>query len=283
MDNLKNSILFLLVYIFAIFGIAQIDFVEKNVINFDSIFFILVALAVFSALIIVPLTFITFYQFLFIWAIVYVAVRIVYWNMTVHHSIELIVLEFVLVGISAGLSYDIGRQTKHVNRLLDELTTMTYPNRTMDLRSSGDRINAELTRSRRYHRPLSLLVVQVEKGLKKPSRTGDVLEQDVLSRFSAARIGHIVNEQVRETDLILRDSHDRFILVCPETEFSYSTKLAERIARTVADSVGAQVEFGSASFPDEALTFDDLVQKAMSRILPVGSASITENTEIHSS
>ncbi len=279
MGDLKNSILFLLVYIFTIFGIAQVDFVEKNLINFDSIFFILVALAVFSALVIVPLTFISFYQFLFIWAIVYGVVRVVYWNMAVHHSLELILLEFVLVGISAGLSYDVARQTKHVNRLLDELTTLTYPNRTMDLRSSGDRINAELTRSRRYHRPLSLLVVQLEKGLPKSVRSDDVLERDVLSRFSAARIGHVINEQVRETDLILSDTQNRFILVCPETEFSYSTKLAERIAKTVAETVGRNVEFGSASFPDEALTFEDLVQKAVQRITPVAFEPVTENAE----
>lgn len=279
MDDLKNSILFLLVYIFAIFGIAQIDFVEKNLINFDSTFFILVALAVFSALILVPLTYISFYQFLFVWAVVYSIVRLVYWQNTANHSLELIILEFVLVDISAGLAYDIGRQTKHVNKLLDELTTITYPNRTLDLRTAGDRINTELTRSRRYHRPLSLMVIQLGKDDKKPKGNDDALQRDVLNRFSAARVGHVVNDQLRETDLILRDSNNRFILICPETEYEYSNKLAERISKTVAETVGTQVQWGAASFPDEALTFDDLLKKAVARINLVVLEPIQENAE----
>jgi GGDEF domain-containing protein len=267
MNELKNSILFLFVFIFAIFGIGNMDFVERNLINFEPIFFVLVALAVLSALVIVPLTHFSIYQFLSIWAAVYVVIRVIYWQMTTAHSGQLVILEFVLMEISAGLAFDIGRQLRQVSRLIDKFTAITYPNRTLDLRTAGDRISTELTRSRRYSRPLSVLVVQMDKLESQQALEKDEsLQRDILTRFAAARIGEIVNDRARETDLILRDSDNRFILICPETGHLSSAILAQRISKSVAENIGAKVRWGVSSFPDEALTFDDLVEKAVERL-----------------
>ncbi|MBK7454016.1 MAG: hypothetical protein IPJ46_09975 [Anaerolineales bacterium] len=41
--------------------------------------------------------------------------------------------------------------------------------------------------------------------------------------------------------------------------------LAGRIARVVEERTGLQVNYGCASFPDEALTFDDLLDMARNR------------------
>jgi GGDEF domain-containing protein len=266
MNELKNSILFLFVFIFAIFGIGNMDFIERNLINFEPIFFILVALAVLSALVIVPLTHFSVYQFLSIWAVVYIIVRVIYWQMTTAHSGQLVILEFVLMEISAGLTFDIGRQLRQVSRLVDKFTAITYPNRTLDLRTAGDRISTELTRSRRYSRPLSVLVVQMDKLEDQQALEKDEsLQRDILTRFATARIGEIVNDRARETDLILRDSDNRFILICPETGHSSSAILAQRISKSVAENIGAKVRWGVSSFPDEALTFDGLVEKAVER------------------
>jgi hypothetical protein len=189
MNDLRNSILFLFVFVFAIFGIGNMDFVEQNLINFEPILFILVALTVLSAFIVVPLTHFSIYQFLFIWAAVFIIVRVIYWQVTMEHSSQLIILEFLLMEIGTGLAYDIGRQMRHVTRLLDELTAITYPNRTLDLHTAGDRISAELTRSRRYDRPLSLLVVQIDKLYAQQSfGKDDALQQDILTRFAVARM-----------------------------------------------------------------------------------------------
>jgi GGDEF domain-containing protein len=280
MNDLRNSILFLFVFVFAIFGIGNMDFVEQNLINFEPILFILVALTVLSAFIVVPLTHFSIYQFLFIWAAVFIIVRVIYWQVTMEHSSQLIILEFLLMEIGTGLAYDIGRQMRHVTRLLDELTAITYPNRTLDLHTAGDRISAELTRSRRYDRPLSLLVVQIDKLYAQQSfGKDDALQQDILTRFAVARIGQIINDRARETDLILRDTNSRFILICPETEYLNSTKLAERISKSMFEAIGAQVQWGAASFPDEALIFDELVQKAMERLDALAMEQAPVNAE----
>jgi GGDEF domain-containing protein len=287
MTDLKNSVLVLFVYIFAIFGVAQIDFVEQNLINFEPVFFILVALAVLSALVVVPFTNLSIYQFLIFWAAIYTITRIIYWQVTTVQLIQIIILEFVLIEIAAGLAFEIGRQLRQVSRLVDKFTAITYPNRTLDLRTAGDRISTELTRSRRYSRPLSLLVVQMDKlEAQQVLEKDESLQRDILTRFAAARIGQIVNDQARENDLILRDSENRFILICPETEQLNSTILAQRISRSAAEIIGAKVRWGVSSFPDEALTFDDLVEKAAARLseeLPDQASVSVEDRQLYKS
>ena len=44
---------------------------------------------------------------------------------------------------------------------MDALALSAIPNRAHDIESENQRIKVELTRSRRYHRPLSVLVVQL--------------------------------------------------------------------------------------------------------------------------
>ena len=267
MNDLRNSIFILFAFIFAIFGLGNMDFVEQNLINFEPLFFIIVALAVLSAFIVVPFTKFSVYQFLFIWGIIYITLRFVFWQMTVTRGSEIVTLEFVLTEISASLAFDLGRQLRSVSQLLDQFTAITYPNRTLDLRAAGDRISTELTRSRRYVHPLSVLVVQMEKfGNMQSSEREEFLQQDILSRFVTARIGQIVHERARETDLIIRDTSTRFIVLCPETEYSNATILANRISKSVAENIGTKVQWGVSSFPDEALTFDALVQKAIKRL-----------------
>jgi GGDEF domain-containing protein len=114
---------------------------------------------------------------------------------------------------------------------------------------------------------LSVLVVQMDKLENQQALEKDEsLQRDILTRFAAARIGEIVNDRARETDLILRDSDNRFILICPETEHSNSAILAQRISKSVAENIGAKVRWGVSSFPDEALTFDGLVEKAVEHL-----------------
>ncbi|HEY3312734.1 MAG TPA: diguanylate cyclase [Anaerolineales bacterium] len=278
MSDLKNSILFLLVFIFAIFGFSQIDYVEKSIVNFDPIFYILCSLAVLSAILLIQFTNLSIYQYLIVWSVVYIVVRVVFWHKTAQLPFDVDVLEFVLVDIAAGLGYDFARQLSNLNHLLEKLTVTTYPNRSLDLRTAGDRINIELNRSRRYHRPLSLLLIYVDYIVSQNStRRDDALQGDILARFAVARVGQLINDQIRQTDMIIRDTNSRFIILCPETEYSLATKLAERFSKSIAVSIGAAVQWGVASFPDEALTFDDLILTAKERFTTIPAEQIAES------
>lgn len=91
------------------------------------------------------------------------------------------------------------------------------------------------------------------------------LQQDVLARLSNARVGQAVGEVVRQTDLVLRDHNGRFVVLCPETDLESASFLAKRIKLAVEERTGLHVTYGAASFPSEALTFEDLLYIARDR------------------
>lgn len=284
MTNLKNSIAFLFAYLILVFGVAQVNYIEQNILNFEPAFFILIALAVLAGLYLPSVSRLSIYAYLFFWAIVYALVWVFYWRLQDHPSnFQTLGIQFILVVISAGLAFDVGRHLNAMNNLFDGLSVTTYPNRTLEIQKAEDRISAELTRSRRFHHPLSLLIVELEKNRYKYKRENlDGLQKDLLQRFAIARIGQIISDGARETDLILRDQAGRFVLLCPETNFEHSVVFGERIQKAVAENMDTEVVWSSASFPDEALTFEELVERAEQRLARPGvdaPASISVRAE----
>ena len=92
------------------------------------------------------------------------------------------------------------------------------------------------------------------------------MQRDILSELASAKVGQIINERARETDLIIRDEQGRFVILCPSTPHENSFTLARRIQESVSSIMGTDISWGSAFFPSEALTFEDLVLKAEQRL-----------------
>ena len=155
MNDLKNSVAVLFLFLLMIFGVAQVNYVEENLINFSPVFFVLVSLAVMAGLLVRPSNRFTIYMFISFWAVIYGMVWFFYWRPSASQPLQVHIIQFMLVLVSAGLAFDVGRQIAQVAALVRGLTARTYPNRTLDLAAAEDRISSELTRSRRYHHPLS--------------------------------------------------------------------------------------------------------------------------------
>ena len=268
MTNLKNSIMVLFFYLIAIFGIAQVNYIEENILNFEKAFFILVAVSVLGGIYFSFLARLSFYIYLPLWTLIYGLVWYFYWrNLPAPLHIQILGIQYLLIMISASLAYEVGRRLDSLNRLFEGLSASTYPNRVMELQKAEDRISAELTRSRRYQRSLSLLIVELDRKISEDTaKPFEGLQNDLLQRFAAARVGQIIGERARETDLLLRDRRGRFLLLCPETDDANSVLFGERIRRAVSDQVGAGVRWGFASFPNDALTFDELIEFAENRL-----------------
>jgi len=278
MGDLKLSITLLVSYVIGVLGIANIDSFQSSIIDFNPAFFILIAIIVFSELMITGSLIrqgvrISYYTVILFWIVVYVA-----WMFYSRDTrpIQVQAIQLLLVAISAGLTYDVGKRIGQLDKTLDGLSSSAYPNRARDLQDAHDLISAEITRSRRYHHPLSILTIRLDKHKNKESlKDYKALENDMLERFAVAKISHILSDLARNTDLVLRDKNGQFVILCPETDANNISILAERIAAAVDESLKADIDWGSAAFPDEALTFDDLLQTARRRLVQSSSKKIT--------
>lgn len=272
MSDLKISITILVSYITIVLGIANIDAFQESVINFSPVFFLLVALVVFSELLITGNLIkqgvkISYYWVISFWVVIYILVWIFYWGNSRPVQVQLI--QLLLTALSAGLAYDVGKRIGQIDRTLDGLSSSAYPNRARDIQSARDLIDSEITRSRRYHHPLAVLTIQLgDRRNKRMDRreAKESLTKDMLERFATAKISQILSDLARNTDIILRDKDGQFILLCPETDLNSTHILANRIDAAVNEKLDVGIYWGSASFPDEAITFDDLIQTAKNRL-----------------
>lgn len=270
MNDLRVSITILVSYVIAVLGVANIDEFQESFIDFSPPFFILIAIVVFSELILVSLLIrsgvkLRYYSVIVFWVFVYGVVWAFYSNPRT--TIEVHVIQFLLIILSAILAYDVGKRIGEIDKTLEGLSSTAYPNRARDIQSSRDLVAAEITRSRRYHHPLSLLAIKLEKPKGKEGwRELESLASDMYERFAIAKVSQILSDLARSTDMILYDRDGQFILLCPETNLSNLKVLAERMEAAVEESINAKIEWGGATFPDEALTFEDLLQTAQKRL-----------------
>jgi diguanylate cyclase with GGDEF domain len=270
MTNLKRSFFWAAIYLALIFVLGQADYAGRPIINFASYFYLAVIVAVPVTLFFPSISRVSVYVPLLVWAGVYlVLLQIINRNYSANQGeLPVIVLEFLLLEGGVWFAHQLALQISHAESVMDALALSAFPNRANDIDSENQRIKIELTRSRRYHRPLSLVVIESESEDEKTTREMlKSIQHDLLNRFTSARVGQIIDDRIRQTDLVLRDRRGRFIILCPETDLENASLLAGRIAQAVKERTSLKVLWGAAAFPEEALTFDDLLQKARERLL----------------
>lgn len=126
-----------------------------------------------------------------------------------------------------------------------------------------------MSRGRRHSRPLSVLVLDPKSlNLKADSEWLLRLQQDVLKQFALARIGQIIGGQIRQTDILIKDKDEKFIILMPDTDRVNSLTMIRRILNEIQVRIGTSAYFGVASFPRDALTFEELLHKAASHLSP---------------
>lgn len=274
MTNLKRSFFGVALYLAVIFVLAQADYADRPIINFANYFYLAVIVAMPVTLFFPSISRISALAPLGLWAGIYLLLLQTLNRKlsTPSNDVSVILLELILLEAGVWFVHQLAVQVSHAESIMAALALSAFPNRARDIDSENQRIKIELTRSRRYHRPLSIAVIAAEpadEGMTK--EMGKSIQHDLLMQFSSARIGQIIDERIRQTDLVLRDHKGRFIVLCPETDFSNISLLAERISQSIREKTALRVRWGVAAFPDEALTFDDLLQKAESRLVHVAS------------
>jgi GGDEF domain-containing protein len=269
MTNFKRSFFWTAFYLVVILVLGQADYAGRPVVNFASYFYLAVLIAIPITLFFPRVSRLPVYVPLATWAAIYVLLLQILDRSLSTESIEfpIIVLEFLLLEAGVGLAFLLASQISDAESVMDALALGVFPNRVKDIESENARIKVEFTRSRRYQRPLSVLVIQIDYGEKiKTREMVKSIQLELMNRTTLARIGQIIDDRIRQTDLVMKDHRGHFLILCPETEQASVLLLAKRIIQAINEQVDLKVLWGAASFPAEALTFDDLLRRAYERL-----------------
>ena len=268
MTRLRKSILFLVVYLLVVFNLERFGDNARGVFQIEPYVYGLVVLSVFSTLVLYFIKRYSIYYAMVAWAALYLASRFLLdpqrpliGNPFTYTTIT----DMVVLAFSIFLAYQSGYALRELEDVVANITLPKGRLRVMPMEDAAPDIDTEFARSRRYNRPLSVLVVRMlpTHNQMELAHVVKEIQQTMLNRYLHASMAQLINKVARRTDLIVeKDNNNSFVLVCPETAAEGAYILAERLQNIAIQWLGVDLRFGMASFPDEALTFDDLLKRA---------------------
>lgn len=123
--------------------------------------------------------------------------------------------------------------------------------------------NQELGRARRYHKVMSMIILDVDNFKSFNDRFGHAVGDKVL-----IAIGDIITRSLRKVDFAFRYGGEEFVIILPETSLENSVMTADRLRQKIAEEAGPSVEesggipitvsAGVATYPDNGTSREDL-------------------------
>jgi diguanylate cyclase (GGDEF)-like protein len=118
-------------------------------------------------------------------------------------------------------------------------------------------LKVELDRARRYARPLSLVIVDVDHFKAYNDKHGHEAGNGALRGVTEA-----LGTALRSTDRLARYGGEEFAVLLPETDEAQAREAAERFRQAVGKRRVVTVSVGGATFPLQAKEADELVESA---------------------
>lgn len=121
----------------------------------------------------------------------------------------------------------------------------------------------EVRRARRFRRPVSLIAIGMEDRSIQVAmdRIMREAQEALMRRHLLSDVARTLCNELDDYNLISQQA-DRFMIMLPEMPPEKIADLVEDLRRAVAQQTGVELKFGTAIFPDDAVTFESLVEKA---------------------
>jgi GGDEF domain-containing protein len=125
----------------------------------------------------------------------------------------------------------------------------------------------EVRRARHYQRPLALVAIGIEEESIRVAldRMVQEVQQAMMRQYVLSGVAKTLCDELEDYNIIAqRNNH--FLALLPEVKPGKLTDLIERLRKAVSEQVGVTLQIGTASFPEDAVTFQSLVEKAVGKM-----------------
>jgi hypothetical protein len=176
----------------------------------------------------------------------------------------LAVLEIVVASLAVVVAQRIAFALREFEDAVANIT-IGDSTRVKTLDVAQEDIAVEMSRARRYERPLTVTVMAVEPGSIQASlhRVVRDVQRAMMQRYILSGLARVAAQRTRRGDIVVQDTvGNRIIIVSPEASPGQIETLVHRLRDTAEDTLGLPVQLGVAGFPHNALTFEDLISSA---------------------
>lgn len=182
---------------------------------------------------------------------------------------------FELFGIvtTAGLAYMVGQLSADFIDTVRSLIFTDTEGRVYDIHEAENLIKREMQYTRRVNRPLSIMVLEADTNGRTPDMqaTAQEIQRLLAKRYSLMALARLMGRTLRRTDFILdHPKEGRLVLVAPEMHKEQTTSIIERLNEQAQRRLGISLRSGVASFPDQGVTFEELLYQAEQDMQPSG-------------
>lgn len=165
----------------------------------------------------------------------------------------------------------LGRPRSGPKAVIEEATEMaTRVAGVPNFRRSLPDLARELARARRYGRPVSLAILSLGSGRWSHgprSRNGDSAAESELitpaAQVATIVFGSVLQETLRESDIVTYiAAHNQYAILLTESTKAQARKAIERLATLYHQRTLDHLRAGTAQFPADALTLEELIVSA---------------------
>ncbi|HEX6384832.1 MAG TPA: hypothetical protein VF177_09195 [Anaerolineae bacterium] len=272
MSHFKLSLVNLVLGLAIFFNVERLDFGQENFVDIQSFVYLFGIVAILSVMLLPPLSRLPVSLSLTLWLGLFLICKFLVFNTRPVLGSVYTYLTITEAGLIAGLvvlAHRVGNGLQDFLEAVKNITLAKIGQQILQVEEAGELVRAEMTRSRHYHRPLSVIVAAPEADAVQVAlpRLLQEAEQAFVHRYATARLAALMRKELRLIDTVLEDhQNSRFIILCPEINGQGCDVLVERIRAAVGQQLGVNIRCASASFPDKALTFEELISQAESQL-----------------
>ena len=184
------------------------------------------------------------------------------------------IVEMSAIALTIGLAQMIGRRFDKLQTLLVNLTTDPIDDEVHSFRTGQSQICREIRRARQYQRPASLLAISVVDAQADPEQNPllqdsylrrflEEIQSETLKRHITTRLANLLVSVLGDTAVVTkRDGH--FVTLLPEASREQLDEIMQKLQKAAADNLGLKLRIGISTFPDEAVTFESMLEHAES-------------------
>jgi GGDEF domain-containing protein len=178
-----------------------------------------------------------------------------------HHALTGLLLNL----ISYLLAWRVGQSLDEFFEAI-KLITVSEPGPAVpNAQEVEQRIANEIYISRRSQRPLSLVLFEVDSEAlnQMPNRLIQDVQHLIVRRYMQAMMARAIAGILRRTDLIIASmKRGQLVLLAPETDKAGAEVVGQRAVQYLDQQLGLKVDFSTASFPEEGVTYERLLESA---------------------
>lgn len=264
MTRLRFWAIILITWLILLFNIERIN----SPINIQAYTYIFVALTAVFTLILPKLQWLPYWTLILFSIAAFLLVK-VFWHqhMIWGAALPLTVTQVSIIVLTGSISRQINSGLRELEDVISGITFNRIGSLPKSFSEMQGSIYKELRRARRYQRPLSVVTLRVDqdalhRALPEMIKTA---QQAMMREYVFANVSRLLDENMDDFDTITLRDND-FVLILPEKTSDEAWLVAQQLQEVIHEEMHITLQTGMANFPDEAITFETLIEKAIESV-----------------